>query len=71
MGTLPYVSKDYSCLDKDNFENYKDLKIDENSLCGIISIYIENNYFIKGPAYTWVNTAYPSTTDKTLFEDET
>lgn len=32
---------------------------------------IENNYFIKGPAYTWVNTAYPSTTDKTLFEDET
>lgn len=32
---------------------------------------IENNYFIKGPAYTWVNTAYPSTTDRTLFEDET
>lgn len=33
---------------------------------------IENNYFIKGPAYTWINTAYPiATTDLSLFDDET
>lgn len=33
---------------------------------------IENNYFIKGPAYTWVNTSYPiETTDKSMFDDET
>lgn len=33
---------------------------------------IENNYFIKGPAYTWVNTSYPiATTDKSMFDDET
>lgn len=33
---------------------------------------IENNYFIKGPAYTWVNTAYPiATTDLSMFDDET
>ena len=33
---------------------------------------IENNYFIKGPAYTWVNMSYPiETTDKSMFDDET
>lgn len=33
---------------------------------------IENNYFIKGPAYTWINTAYPiATTDLSMFDDET
>lgn len=33
---------------------------------------IENNYFIKGPAYTWVNTSYPvETTDISMFDDET
>lgn len=33
---------------------------------------IENNYFIKGPAYTWLNTAYPTaTTNLSLFDDET
>lgn len=32
---------------------------------------IENNYFIKGPAYTWVNTSYPiATTEKSMFDDE-
>lgn len=33
---------------------------------------IENNYFIKGPAYTWINTSFPiETTDKSIFDDET
>lgn len=33
---------------------------------------IENNYFIKGPAYTWVNTPYPiATTELSMFDDET
>lgn len=33
---------------------------------------IENNYFIKGPAYTWVNTSFPvATTDKSMFDDKT
>lgn len=33
---------------------------------------IVNNYFIKGSAYTWVNTAFlQSETDKSMFDDET
>ncbi|AXK49383.1 cystathionine gamma-synthase [Aliarcobacter trophiarum LMG 25534] len=58
LPTLPYISKIYSSLDKENFENYKNLMFDENSLCGIISIYIENDFekiynalnFAKGPS---------------------
>lgn len=58
LPTLPYISKTYSCLDKDNFENYKNLMIDENSICGIVSIYIKNDFekiynalnFAKGPS---------------------
>ncbi len=58
LPTLPYISKVYSCLDEENFENYQKLMIDENSLCGIVSIYIENNFekiydnlnFAKGPS---------------------
>ncbi len=58
LPTLPYVSKIYSCLDKENFENYKKLMIDENSFCGIVSIYIEKDFekiydnlnFAKGPS---------------------
>ncbi|MFA5720654.1 MAG: aminotransferase class I/II-fold pyridoxal phosphate-dependent enzyme [Aliarcobacter sp.] len=58
LETLPYVSKVYSCLNKENFENYKDLMIDKNSICGIVSIYIKNDFekiynalnFAKGPS---------------------
>src|SRR5574344_1240191 len=58
LETLPYVSKVYSCLSKENFENYKDLMIDKNSICGIVSIYIKNDFekiynalnFAKGPS---------------------
>ncbi|OCL86776.1 Cystathionine gamma-lyase [Aliarcobacter thereius] len=55
---LPYVSRVYSCLDEDSFSNYKDLMIDENSICGIVSIVIEKDFekiynalnFAKGPS---------------------
>ena len=58
LKNLSYVSKVYSCLDEDCIENYKKLMIDENSLCGIVSIHIEKDFqkiydslnFPKGPS---------------------
>lgn len=58
LPTLPYINRVYSCLDKENFETYSKLTIDENSLCGIVSIYIEKDFekiynnlnFAKGPS---------------------
>ncbi|OCL82161.1 aminotransferase class I/II-fold pyridoxal phosphate-dependent enzyme [Arcobacter porcinus] len=55
---LPYISRVYSCLDEENYQNYKDLMIDENSICGIVSIVIEKDFekiynalnFAKGPS---------------------
>lgn len=45
---------------------------DEEGVTVFRNLFIENNYFIKGPAYTWVNTSYPiETTDKSMFDDET
>ena len=56
LKTLPYISRVYSCFDD---ENYKSLMIDENSFCGIVSIYIEKDFekiynslnFAKGPSF--------------------
>lgn len=58
LKNLSYISKVYSCLEEDCFDNYKKLMIDENSLCGIVSIYIKKDFqkiydnlnFAKGPS---------------------